>query len=98
MNAHSPPSARIGHIGCSRGPPSGRMVARKPRPSPNWYRSLRPSAAISGIAASNSPHLAIARMVGLRRCSPSHAPVADGLHLAYVREGEGGYPLLLVHG
>ena len=27
-----------------------------------------------------------------------HAPVADGLHLAYVREGEGGYPLLLVHG
>ena len=27
-----------------------------------------------------------------------HAPVADGLQLAYVREGEGGYPLLLVHG
>ena len=27
-----------------------------------------------------------------------HAPVADGLELAYVREGEGGYPLLLVHG
>jgi len=27
-----------------------------------------------------------------------HAPVADGLQLAFVREGEGGYPLLLVHG
>jgi hypothetical protein len=26
------------------------------------------------------------------------APVADGLELAYVREGVGGYPLLLVHG
>jgi pimeloyl-ACP methyl ester carboxylesterase len=26
------------------------------------------------------------------------APVAEGLELAYVREGEGGYPLLLVHG
>ena len=26
------------------------------------------------------------------------APVAEGLQLAYVREGEGGYPLLLVHG
>ena len=27
-----------------------------------------------------------------------YAPVAEGLELAYVREGEGGYPLLLVHG
>src|SRR3954464_1889802 len=26
------------------------------------------------------------------------ATVADGLELAYVRRGEGGYPLLLVHG
>ena len=25
-------------------------------------------------------------------------PVADGLELAYVREGVGGYPLLLIHG
>lgn len=27
-----------------------------------------------------------------------HAEVADGVRLAYVREGVGGYPLLLVHG
>jgi pimeloyl-ACP methyl ester carboxylesterase len=27
-----------------------------------------------------------------------HAGVREGLELAYVREGEGGYPLLLVHG
>ncbi len=27
-----------------------------------------------------------------------HATVADGLELAFVRRGEGGYPLLLVHG
>src|ERR1700750_1462449 len=27
-----------------------------------------------------------------------HAEVRDGVELAYVRTGEGGYPLLLVHG
>ncbi len=26
------------------------------------------------------------------------AEVADGISLAYIREGVGGYPLLLVHG
>jgi pimeloyl-ACP methyl ester carboxylesterase len=26
------------------------------------------------------------------------AQVADGMNLAYIREGVGGYPLLLVHG
>ena len=29
---------------------------------------------------------------------PSASEVRDGVELAYVREGEGGYPLLLVHG
>ena len=38
-------------------------------------------------------------MVGLRRCSPSTVRRSPkGCELAYVREGVGGYPLLLVHG
>src|SRR3954467_11271786 len=27
-----------------------------------------------------------------------HAPVREGVELAYVRENEGGYPLVLLHG
>src|SRR4051794_19877745 len=52
MNAHNSPSWRIGHIGCSRGPPSGRIVARNPSPGPNWYSSSRPAAAMSGASRS----------------------------------------------
>ena len=36
MKANIPASVMIGHIGCTRGPPSRRVVAKKPSPTPNW--------------------------------------------------------------
>ena len=49
----------IGHIGCTRGPPSGRTVARKARPTPNWYIKPRHAAASSGSVWAKSFHRSI---------------------------------------
>src|SRR5262249_53896916 len=60
MNAYIPPSWMTGHIGCTRGPPSRRTVARNPSPTPNWYSSARPAVARSGRSVENSAQEATA--------------------------------------
>src|SRR5262249_50919357 len=56
MKANNPSSDISGHIGCTRGRPSGRIVARNARPTPCWYSSDFPCAAISGSCCLKASH------------------------------------------
>ena len=57
---YSPPLARIGQIGCNRGPPSARTVPTKPSPGPNWKSRRSPTSASSGQRSRNSSQRIIA--------------------------------------
>jgi len=59
---------------------------------------LSPQSSRSVGAVQNSPQMLDAADMSAARFGVQRARVRDALSLAYVREGAGGYPLLLIHG